>query len=402
MSGVTDAVLWVHHAPLMTERLGGMGILERQLFLLSSVGIKRVWIAGPEPAGAKEFRRPAGMEAAWIAHGADLPVDCRHPYLGLSGDHLVRRETLDALAAEAREGHVSYQDEERRSVVQLIGSRGERVVLFAKKPMPAGSFARLEPHGSRSAALRWLLEGARKGHDGLMARLFDRHLSLTATRWLLDTRLKPNHMTLISSAIGLWGACQFARPEHAGAVAGAALVWLHSVLDGCDGEMARLRYEESRLGGILDFWSDNVVHIALFSAMGLGLSRRTGAAWPLVLGALAAATSLAAAALAARLASARRAAGTAEPFFNGLTLDVPLSGGARILQRVEDFLTQRDFIYLLVLAALCRKEDLFLIAAGIGTPLFLLILLYLTLQTGALHGAAPKAAQTAASPRGPQ
>src|SRR2546426_3192414 len=36
----------------------------------------------------------------------------------------------------------------------------------------------------------------------------------------------------------------------------------HSILDGCDGELARLKFQHSRWGAVLDFWCDNVVHVA--------------------------------------------------------------------------------------------------------------------------------------------
>ena len=46
---------------------------------------------------------------------------------------------------------------------------------------------------------------------------------------------------------------------------GALLFLAHSILDGCDGELARLQFQQSRWGGVLDFWGDNVVHIVIFA-----------------------------------------------------------------------------------------------------------------------------------------
>src|SRR2546426_9504802 len=61
----------------------------------------------------------------------------------------------------------------------------------------------------------------------------------------------------------------------------------HSILDGCDGELARLKFQHSRWGAVLDFWCDNVVHVAVFLCIAVGWSRDSGAAWPLGLGAVA-------------------------------------------------------------------------------------------------------------------
>jgi phosphatidylglycerophosphate synthase len=68
---------------------------------------------------------------------------------------------------------------------------------------------------------------------------------------------------------------------------GALLFLAHSILDGCDGELARLKFQQSRLGGVLDFWGDNVVHAVIFGCMAAGWSLAAGAAWPLFLGAAA-------------------------------------------------------------------------------------------------------------------
>ena len=53
---------------------------------------------------------------------------------------------------------------------------------------------------------------------------------------------------------------------------GALLFLAHSILDGCDGELARLKFQQSRWGGVLDFWGDNVVHTVIFACMGVGWS----------------------------------------------------------------------------------------------------------------------------------
>lgn len=386
MSGepkIADAVLWVDHPKSMLERACGLAVVERQLFVLARAGIKRVWVAAHRPVEADRLRLPPRLEVQWIARDGDGPVECRPPYIGFSGDHFVKQGALEEILAGTYTEHVSFQDDDKKGVVQIIPYRGERVVQFERRAMPAGSYARV---GDRASTTAWLLDTARKGHDGLMARVFDRHISLRVTRWLLDTPVKPNHMTVFSSLLGSAGALEFAQPGQGHAIAGALIVWLHSVLDGCDGELARLRYQESRFGGVLDFWGDNVVHVLLFTCLGLGLYRAGGGAWTLVLGLLAAAASLASAAVTFRISTRKEDSG---PLFKGIALEPAPTGTERALQRVEDFLTQRDFIYLLILAAVFGKQQLFLIAAGIGSPLFLLVLLYLTAQGDARQAVEP-------------
>ena len=117
---------------------------------------------------------------------------------------------------------------------------------------------------------RWLLRGLIKDSEGFMSRYLERRISLAVSRRLAKTRvITPNAMTLVSVGIGIIGAVFFVFPRRRSHVLGALLLWLHSVLDGCDGELARLKFAESRRGGLLDFWGDNVVHSAVFLAIAL-------------------------------------------------------------------------------------------------------------------------------------
>ncbi|MBI4423327.1 MAG: CDP-alcohol phosphatidyltransferase family protein [Elusimicrobia bacterium] len=397
---ITDAVVWINHPKLMLERLCGLTVLERQLFLLSRAGIRRVWVASMKPREAEGLRAPEGLELHWVPRDGDGPVECKPPYLGYSGDHLLRREALEGILSQEYREHVSYQDEDRHGVVQLFPYRGERVIQFEKRALAAGSCVRVQSPLRDGRAEAWVLDGARKGQDGLMARLFDRRISLAVTRRLLDTPVRPNHMTVFSSLLGLAGAALFAWPDRAHAVAGALLVWLHSVLDGCDGELARLKFQESRFGGTLDFWGDNLVHVALFLSIGAGLWRGGLGAGALALGLVAAAASAAAAALAFRhTLRAKRAASA--PLFDGLRLEAPPpDGAARALARIEGMLAQRDFIYVLVAAAAFDKLGLFLLAAAVGAPLFLAVLIYLTPADGAPASPKPELTGGQARTRG--
>src|SRR6478736_10579476 len=134
-------------------------------------------------------------------------------------------------------------------------------------------------------AERRLLRSLVKDTDGFMARHVERPISLQIVRRLASTAVTPNQITIASAAIGLIGAPFFLSEFWPWQTVGALLFLTHSIVDGCDGELARLKFQESRWGGVLDFWGDNVVHIVIFGCMGIGWSLSVGALWPLWLGA---------------------------------------------------------------------------------------------------------------------
>ena len=373
---ILDAILWVDHPNLMFEKVGGIPVIERQLITLSKAGLRRIWVSTVKPKGnaVERLRVPAGIELHWVEPTGD-PYDdrgripaCNPPYVTVSADYFLRVRLLEQLLAKRHEAPAAYQDVSGRGVIQVVPHRQHVVQRHAKLPLPDGEYVLLKANPSKGPAVPWLLRDMLKPQDSFMARHFDRRISMAVTRRLADTWVTPNHMTVFSTAIGLAGALLFARGTYSASLAAALIVWLHTVLDGCDGELARLRFQSSRLGGILDFWGDNLVHAVLFVSMGAGLGRPV----TLLLGAAAAVSALASAAL-IYAHSARRAEREKEgPLFRGLE-DLGKSWAARI----EHLLSQRDFVYLLVFLALAGRTDVFIWAAGIGTPLFLTVFLAL-------------------------
>jgi phosphatidylglycerophosphate synthase len=103
-----------------------------------------------------------------------------------------------------------------------------------------------------------------------------RHLSCRLTPWLLRLGLSAHQVTVASMLVGVGAALLLARGRWAASVAGALVLILSSVLDNCDGEIARFRGTASRFGGRLDDVADAVAHTALFIGLGLGVSRALG------------------------------------------------------------------------------------------------------------------------------
>jgi phosphatidylglycerophosphate synthase len=223
------------------------------------------------------------------------------------------------------------------------------------------------------AAERRLLRGLIKDTDGFMARHVERPISLRIVRHLAATAATPNQITLLSVAIGLCGAPFFLSSQALWQTAGALLFLAHSILDGCDGELARLRFQESRFGGIIDYWGDNLVHIAIFACMAVGWSLFISAPWPLLLGAAAALGNLGSAWFVYwRVMQAKKDSG---PLFTSVAT-VP----GRTLARLLDAASRRDFIYLVLIFALFGKSSWFLVLASVGAPIFFLLLVFLAVR----------------------
>jgi 1L-myo-inositol 1-phosphate cytidylyltransferase / CDP-L-myo-inositol myo-inositolphosphotransferase len=219
-------------------------------------------------------------------------------------------------------------------------------------------------------AERRLLRVLVKDTDGFMARHIERPISLVISRLLASTAVTPNQITLASVAVGLAGAPFFLSGLAPWQTAGALLLLAHSILDGCDGELARLKFQESRLGGILDFWGDNVVHSVIFACMAAGWSRAIGEAWPLLLGVSAVLGTLGSAGLV--YWRVMRPKADAGPLYTSVS-----RASDRPLARLLDALSRRDFIYLIVAFALFGEASWFLLLTALGAPTFFFLLIFL-------------------------
>jgi hypothetical protein len=120
---------------------------------------------------------------------------------------------------------------------------------------------------------------------GFVARRFNKPISVRLTRHLLvRSRITPNQITLFAAALGLVGCALMATGRYLWVVLGLALEHTQSVLDGCDGELARVRFQQSKLGAWLDTFVDDVLNVSMTAAAGVGLWRAGAGGWALGVG----------------------------------------------------------------------------------------------------------------------
>jgi phosphatidylglycerophosphate synthase len=285
----------------------------------------------------------------WLRSLLSMPIEPDRLY--------VDGETA-ALIETARSGEVLSAAAGSRSVGDLGRALRARFPEVPWQGDRTGRFPLAGP-GDVPWAETWLLRSLIKASEGVMSRHFERRLSLALTRRLVRTGITPNTMTVASVAIGLLGAPCFLSADARVQVLGALLFLAHSILDGCDGELARLQFLESRSGALLDFWGDNLVHVAVFLAMAVGWTHAVGAPWPLAVGAMAIAGTIAAAALLGAHGFSQR----------------PRAGDPSWVTRLTGALAHRDFIYLIIVLAAAGKAWWFLALAAVGTPIFALLCL---------------------------
>jgi phosphatidylglycerophosphate synthase len=156
--------------------------------------------------------------------------------------------------------------------------------VWADTPSPTGEDV---SHGRAQLSIRitaprqiveaeqTLRRAAFKPTDAKLAR-FNRRISLPISIALLRTPMTANMMSLFVLALGMLSAWLFSRGEYVTGMIGGVLSLAASILDGCDGEIARLKYQESALGCWLETIGDYSYYLAIFVGLSIGAVEQTG------------------------------------------------------------------------------------------------------------------------------
>jgi phosphatidylglycerophosphate synthase len=216
--------------------------------------------------------------------------------------------------------------------------------------VPLGAF--LDARGPAAARSAEVLYGRlAKDTDGYIAR-FDRTLSIAITRLLLPFPVSPNAVTTAGLALGLLGAWWLAAPSARLQFCGAVVLWFCCLLDGCDGEIARLKHMSSPSGAAYDVWADQFAHLATFVALPIGVARlHPGRDWflPGIL-----------------LVTGFLACGFSVWY---LVLRVPEERRGPLALTVER-IASRDYVYLILALTALGRLEWFVWAAAVGSHVF--------------------------------
>jgi phosphatidylglycerophosphate synthase len=221
--------------------VGGLRVIDRTLRQLARQGIPRVVIASDGAIALPAWLSPSIEVRRLDGPAAELPAQL----IGLEAE-LGQPAVLPADVVRVRANR--FDDWMR--VVDAESCRAAEDAVFAD-----------------------LL----RGDLGLVARHINKRVSFAITRrYLCHWPVTPNQVTLGAGVIGLIGCFLIATGSQLAIVAGFLLAQFQSILDGCDGELARVRFQQTAIGEWLDTIVDDALNLALVASVGVGLSRHGG------------------------------------------------------------------------------------------------------------------------------
>jgi phosphatidylglycerophosphate synthase len=220
---------------------------------------------------------------------------------------------------------------------------------------------------------RWLV----KPTDGIFARM-NRKISIPISRQLIKLPITPNMISLFTLVVGFASGLLFASGGYWNMLAGAVLSVWASILDGCDGEVARLKLLESDFGCWLETICDYLYYLFVFTGMAIGLIRNSPSRTYLVLAVLLLVGAVVSF-LVTGLGRQRLSAGRPEDYLRVWQAQAESRRSNPLLYfgRYTEFIIRRCFLpYALLFFALLNMTNVAFILSAVGANVVWLISLY--------------------------
>ncbi len=312
-------------------RVGGLSLVERAMRRLLALGLERVVVvvghhAGPVAAIVNRTA-PGRIQAVFAerwAEGNGVSLAAAAPllegeelFLLVTADHVFSDGALEALldagrpaglvdhapsAAAWAEGTRVQLDEDRAvafgkelgdpsidcgafllptevfaaqtragvagdaTLAGAVTVLAETCPLEAVPVAPHGWWLDVDTPNDLRSARRALRRSLVKREDGPVSRYLNRPLSTRLSMLVAPLRPNPDLLSAIALGVALVAAWLLALGEG---VVGGLLVWAGSVLDGMDGESARLQVRDSAAGALLDGVLDRVADTAVLVGLAM-------------------------------------------------------------------------------------------------------------------------------------
>ena len=144
--------------------------------------------------------------------------------------------------------------------------------------VPSDQWQRVSSPEDRLLAEQKLDQWLFKPTDGVFARM-NRKVSIPISRQLIKFPITPNMVSLFTLGVSFLAGAFFALGGRGNMLFGAILSVFASILDGCDGEVARLTFQDSAFGCWLETVCDYLYYVFIFAGMMIGLLGRGPVYW---------------------------------------------------------------------------------------------------------------------------
>lgn len=267
--------------------VAGLPLVERNLMALKRAGVEKVHVLCGRNIRQDVWEHLKGRQDrrlpdVGVLDPADLPAaELPERFLVLDGRRVFHNNLLSD--AVRRGEPVSYFQGDRPAGIAVAtpdtGADAKVFESLNRAELPGGTFARLADTAERAReAKRLVFRSLIKPTDGWFAVNLNRPVSMSVSRILVKYPVHPNVVTVFTALIGIASGLFPMLGTYLGFAVGGLLYQLASILDGVDGELARVKFLGSRTGEWMDTVGDDLANVMYLTGVTVGVYRSMDAA----------------------------------------------------------------------------------------------------------------------------
>ncbi|MCB0327758.1 MAG: NTP transferase domain-containing protein [Bdellovibrionales bacterium] len=258
------------------------------------------------------------------------------------------------------------------NIVELLAEKGHAKVQSNKNLW----WQDVDTQEAYDHAEKKMLKMQIKDSDTWVSRHMNRPVSLFFSRFFLKTPITPNHISVMSCMISLLAPLFLIQGTYWGFLLGALVYHMASVLDGSDGEVARLKMQEATSGEWVDTLSDIASHFFFLGGLVFGLYRRDQSPIYFLLGIISLLSIGSLLLLLLNYIKTVAKRGSLLAFKNAYETQAKSSGGSAVwFSKLTPLIQRATYALLFVIFALINVPEITLYALAIG-PLAAFFIIY--------------------------
>jgi len=243
--------------------VAGISLLERSVRLAAVCGASEIFVL-------------VGQEQALVQRALDQTQSKIAPQMVCELPNADVLGVLDVWTVYERAGIKDLLSRESPTVFQFDGGQAwigtaEDEFRPSADILTVGRWAKqVWTKADADEAERRLWLDCRKPLDGIISRHLNRYISLWISARIARWPIHPNHISVVTFSLGILAGVLAGLGGYWNFLLAGLVFQANSVIDGCDGELARVKYEFSVKGEWLDTISDDLSDVFFWAGLGVG------------------------------------------------------------------------------------------------------------------------------------
>ncbi|GIR29154.1 hypothetical protein CM15mP43_07780 [bacterium] len=265
----------------LDEKIAGISNIERLIINLQNEGFKKVYIVANKNLEIKLKKIKKPIELKLITH-KDL-CNLKEDILLFQSNVVLNKKQLSDIVELTSNSNDSYSFKNQNEYIGVSYVKKDLIMnIFIDNSLNKKLILNIDSFNLKDPPLLlsksqigtkigrdFLFSHISKNVSGWVSKNINSKISIPVSKLLIRTNLHPNTITLFVGCLGI--SCGFLYANN-NALLGALILQLSTILDRCDGEVARIKLKESKFGQWFDTALDQLSYFSMFIGIAICLN----------------------------------------------------------------------------------------------------------------------------------